>query len=172
MRPKKLSSWNVRILLSCLGFEPGGLEYQWALVAKPAVRSLVVVVMAEGVQPHTGLGDRVELMHNQALIAHSSVVTFLLAILPGLAWVNIQRLDAALCQPGLHRCSNKLGTTLSLRRQAGAPCWATSVVRTPITRSADVFSATSSARPSRVSSSITVKIRKGVPSTSASSTKS
>jgi hypothetical protein len=71
---------------------------------------LGIVVVAEGAQPYTGLSDRGELMHIQALIAHRSAHTFLLPILPGLAWVDIQRLDPALCEPGLSRCGNKLGT--------------------------------------------------------------
>ena len=54
----------------------------------------------------------------------------------------------------------------------GALCCAISAVSTSMTCFADVVSATSSAKPSQVNSSITARIRNGVPLASASSTKS
>jgi hypothetical protein len=59
--------------------------------------------MAEGAQLYTALCDEVELMQVQALIAHGSIETLLLAILPGLARLDIDCLDATLRKLGLNR---------------------------------------------------------------------
>jgi hypothetical protein len=106
-----------------------------------------VVLVPECAESDACLSQRGEHMHVQAFVAHGAVESFFLPILPRLAGINIQRLDAALRQPRLHRHRPTNSAPLSLRRLAGASCCATSAVSTPITRSAEVVRATSSASP-------------------------
>jgi hypothetical protein len=72
------------------------------------MRALDVIVVPKGAEPHTRLGEGREDVQVQALVAHRPIEAFLLAILPWLARINIQRLDAALCQPCLHGDRHKL----------------------------------------------------------------
>lgn len=120
---------------------PSGSDSQVGCVAAHTL------VMAEGVESYTALSDRVKLMRVQTRIAYRSVEAFLLPILPRLAWIAIQRLNTTLCKPGLYSGRHKFCPVASTRRFFSAPCWATSTVRIPITRSADVDSATSRAKP-------------------------
>jgi hypothetical protein len=121
------------------------------------VWSLGIVVVAEGAQSHTGFGDGGELMHIRALIAHRSAHTFLLAILPGRAWADIQRLNPALCGLGLNCCGNKLGTMVTPQIGRGT------ILGNQ--RGEDT-------NDTLCLCGLTIKIRSGVPSARASSTKS
>jgi hypothetical protein len=50
----------------------------------------------------------VKLVHIQALVAHRAVEALLLALLPGLAWVDVERLNASLHKPALNGNRHKL----------------------------------------------------------------
>ncbi len=110
-------------------------------------------------------------MQVQAFVPYGSVEALLLAILPGLTRFDIPSLDPALRQPRLDCQCHELGTIVAPHVCRSAVL-RNEPVSTPITRSADVVTATSSASPSRVNASITVKIRSGMPSAKASSIKS
>ncbi len=74
---------------------------------------LLVVVMAEGAESHTALGHGGALMHVQARITNRSVEPLLLAILPGLALLDIQRLNPRLCKPRLDGRCHKLSPIIA-----------------------------------------------------------
>ncbi len=101
------------ILQLCLGFDPGSLERQRAQIAELAMRSLRVVVVPERAEPNACLGQRGKDMQVQAFVAHGSIEPLFLPILPGLARLDVQRLDAARCQPGLHCNRNELCTIVA-----------------------------------------------------------
>lgn len=96
------------ILLFCLCFEPGSFEYHGGEILQLAVRPLVIVVVAKRADPDACFSHRGEDMQVQALVTHRAIETLILAILPGLARLDILCLHATLCQPSLHGCRHKL----------------------------------------------------------------
>src|SRR3954470_12797597 len=71
------------------------------------MRTLIIVVTAKYLKAHTRLSDRGEQLHIQACVAHRPIEALVLAVLPGTAWVNIQRLYLPLCEPSLHNHRNE-----------------------------------------------------------------
>jgi hypothetical protein len=108
------------ILLLCLCFKPGSLEYQGCEIPQLAVRSLVIVVVEKRTASDARFCHRREDMQVQALITHRPIETLILAILPGLARFDVQRLHTTLPQSGLHRRRHKLCPIVAaqMRRRA------------------------------------------------------
>ena len=92
----------------CLGFGPRYRKCERGQIVQLAMRSFRVVVVQERAEPNARLSHRGEGVQVQTLVAHGSVEAFLLPVLPGLAWLNVQSLDAAACQSNLHSQCNEL----------------------------------------------------------------
>src|SRR5690348_8050581 len=71
------------------------------------MRTIIIVVAAKYLKAHTRLSNRGEELHIQAFVAHRPIEALVLAVLPGAAWVDIQRLYLPLCKPGLHNHCNE-----------------------------------------------------------------
>ena len=68
---------------------------------------MVVVVLPDRGEA-TGAGQVIEDFHGQELVGQATVEALGVSILPGTAWVDVQRLNVHAPQPRSHSLSNEL----------------------------------------------------------------
>ena len=89
------------------GSTAGG-KLRRGLVAQRTVRPPVVVLQSPGVGQVPGLGKVRELFSVGQLVSQAAVERFGVAVLPGRAWLDVQRLHARMGQPPPNRLGDEL----------------------------------------------------------------
>ena len=89
-------------------------------VAELAVRTRVVVMLAEAGDDHPRLGEHPKRLQVKVLVAEASMEALHAAVLPGTAWIDVNGFDLVVGQPALHFLGDKLRAFVTPREHGRA----------------------------------------------------
>jgi hypothetical protein len=153
------------------GSRTAGGEHGRGDVAQGAVRPPVVVIVLPSRRELPRRGQTLELFGGQELIPQPAVKALDVAVLPGTARLDVERLDADLAKPLTQGVSDKLRAVVAAMH-FGTPRIARSPASVSITSSLVMLRSTFKARHSRVYTSTIDSHFSGLPAVVQSNTKS